>query len=354
MSYQRYEVFLKLAIQVEDIKPLLKQYDIIPEYTEAISRKAIKVRANTGTYVVKRLPTSYNPGFADFLTMINQLRFSSYVPIIKNRYQQYFSQHNRDFYYVMPWLPNETNEELDERHQYLFKEIAKLHSRTEKEIKITGNEAMNHYEVLSKRWEETKLMYETFVDHCEQKLYLSPFELQAVTYYIEVSRAIDFSIKKLKEWSEAMEEKENTRIVLNHGKVSAYHFLYDEKGTGYLTNFEQAKYAAPIDDFLIFMNRLAQTYPTQFSDCVNWFYTYQSGYPYTKEEMLLFISYLAYPQRICRIIRSYVVSKNKQSELERNNQLIKAYWHFKNVEYMVMKVSEIEEKKKAQSESPSE
>jgi hypothetical protein len=33
--------------------------------------------------------------------------------------------------------------------------------------------------------------------------------------------------------------------------------------------------------------------------------------------------------------------------------LVKAYWHFKNTEYFVMKVSEIEEKKKMEAESES-
>jgi spore coat protein YsxE len=343
-----------MAIQVDEFKPLLRHYDIKTEYTEEISRKAIKVYTNSGTYVLKKLTRKCNPSFIDSLTILTQQRYSNYIPILKNRHQQLISQNNGEYFYMMPWLPNETEHELDARHQYLFKEVAKMHSRTEKEIKLNGQEAKSHYETLTKRWEETKVFYETFVDQCEQRLYLSPFELQAVTYFIEVSRAIDYSKKQLKEWSEKMEEKEKTRVVLNHGKISAHHFLYDDNGIGHLTNFEQAKYAAPIDDFLLFMNRTAKTYPTQCDDCVNWFYTYQKGYPFTEGEMLLFLSYLAYPDWICSIIKGYVQNNRKQTELERNQQLVKAYWHFKNTEYFVMKVSEIEEKKKMEAESESE
>jgi spore coat protein YsxE len=340
-----------VAIQVDEMKPLLRQFDIQPEYTEEMTRKTMKVYTNSGTYVLKKLTNKVNPSFIDTLSILNQQKYSNYVPIVKNSQQQLISHHNGEYYYMMPWLANETDDELDARHQYLFKEIAKMHSRTEKEIKLNGQEAKIHYEALEKRWDEAKVFYETFVDQCEQRLYLSPFELQAVTYYIEVSRAIDFSRRSLKEWSEKMEEKEKTRIVLNHGKISAHHFLYDGNGTGHLTNFEQAKYAAPIDDFLRFMNRTAKTYPTQCDDCVNWFYTYQRSYPFTDAEMLLFLSYLAYPDKICRVIKSYVQGDKNQFELERNKQLVKAYWHFKNIEYFVMKVYEIEEKKKMQAES---
>jgi spore coat protein YsxE len=348
-------VSFTLAIKIDEIKPLLNDYEIEPEYTEEISRKAIKVYTDSGAYVLKKLSKKFNPAFADSLTNLEEQRFSSYVPIVKNRHQQFVSQYNGEFFYLMPWLPNETDEELDARHQYLFKEVANIHSRTKKEIKLNGQEATGHFETLMKRWEESKAVYEAFVEQCEQRLYLSPFELQAATYFIEVSRAIDFSIKKLEEWSEKMKEKEQTRVVLNHGKISAHHFLYDENGTGYLTNFEQARYAAPIDDILLFMNRTAQTYPTQCADCVNWFYTYQKGFPFTEEEMLLFLSYLAYPERICRNIKRYAQStKPPQSELESNKQLLKSYWHFKNMEYIVMKVVEIEEKKKLKEESPGE
>lgn len=340
-----------LAIQVDKIKPLFRHYEIQPEYTEEISRKAIKVYADSGTYVLKRLTKNSNPSFADSLMILNQQKYSSYVPIVKNRHQQFISHNNGEYFYIMPWLPNEPDDELDARHQYLFKEVAKMHSRTEKEIKLNGQEAASHYEALTERWDETKQVYEAFVDQCEQRLYLSPFELQAVTYFIEVSRAIEFSKKKLKEWSEEMEEKKKTRIVLNHGKISAHHFLYDENGTGFLTNFEQAKYAAPIDDFLLFMNRTAKTYPTQCDDCVNWFNSYQKSFPFTEGEMLLFLSYLAYPDRICRIIKSYIKGDKKQTEFDRNKQLVKAYWHFKNIEYFVAKVSEMEEKKKMEAQS---
>lgn len=99
--------------------------------------------------------------------------------------------------------------------------------------------------------------------------------MQAVTYYTEVSRAIEFSRKKLDEWYEIMTDQKSSRVVLTHGKVSARHFLYDDDGNGYLSNFEKSSYSSPIDDFLLFLNRTAKTYPIQSDDVVNWFYSYQ-------------------------------------------------------------------------------
>ncbi|WP_226667170.1 spore coat protein YsxE [Metabacillus litoralis] len=342
-----------MPIQVEGIAPLLKQYDLNLEYSKEISKRAVKVYTDNGSYVLKKLSKNINPYFLESFSILDQQKYSKYVPLVKNRSNQSISQMNGDYYYLMPWLTNETEEERDARHQYLFKEVAELHRRTEKEIKLSNEAAAGHFESFEKHLDETKLYYESFVEECEQKLYLSPFELQAVTYFIEVSRAIDFSKKKLTEWYEKMQEKDSSRMVLTHGKISARHFLYDGEGNGYLTNFENSKYAAPIDDFLFFINRTAKTYPIPSDDCVNWFYTYQKSYPYTDEEMLLFLSYLSYPERICRLIKSYS-PKSKSTELEHNKQLVRSYWQFKNIEYFVMKVSEIEEKRKLEAEQTQE
>ncbi|MGQ4665716.1 spore coat protein YsxE [Metabacillus halosaccharovorans] len=340
-------------LSLSEIRPLLHDYNLSPEYTEDLSKKAIKIYTDTGPFVLKKLSKGFNPYFVDSLRILKDNKYSHHVPLVSNNQQQLLSYYKGDYYYLMPWLSNEQEEERDARHQYLFKEVATLHKKTEKKLDISTKDVSNHYEETVKRWDQAKEMYEAFVEQCEQKIYLSPFELQAVTYYTEVSRAIDFSKKKLEEWSNLMEEEKATRVVLIHGKISAHHFLYDDNGNGYITNFERSKYASPIDDFLLFMNRTATTYPIQSDDCVNWFYTYQKGYPYTAEEMSLFLSYLAYPDRICHLIKTYNKEKKKRSELDRNKQLVKAYWQFKNVEYFVMKVSEIEEKKKMEAEEQS-
>ncbi|WP_273128832.1 spore coat protein YsxE [Bacillus weihaiensis] len=341
--------FLHLTIQMEEIEPLLRQYDLTLEYGEEVNSKVMKIYTNKGPYVVKLLPNSIDQQFLHSYSSLRQSNFTQFVPIVLNRNQQLTSHYNGQNYYISPWLPNEPEDEREKRHQYLFQEMARLHKQTEQNVTLLGHEVSNHYETYVKELEENKAFYEAFVEKCEQKLYLSPFELQAVTYYIEVSRAIDFSIKKIEEWYEKMGEKETSRISLTHRKISAHHFLYDHNEKGHFINFEQARYASPIDDFLLFITRIARTTPVQSDDCVNWFYTYQKEYPYTDEEMLLFLSYLAYPHRICSLIKQS--HTYPYTELEKNRKLVKAYWQFKNIEYVVMKLSEIEERKKREAEA---
>lgn len=336
---------------MDEIKQVLDQYDIKPSYIESINDYVNKVYTSTDSFVLKKIKNNRHPQFVEVLKNLQQSDYKNYVPIVENQYRQPITIHENELYYLIPWLQNETSDERDKRHLHLFKEAAGLHQRTEKEVKLTKNESSSHYETLVNRWDKEQALYTNYVEKCEKQIYLAPFELQAVTYFIEVSRAIDFAKERLSDWGEEMKEKESTRVVVNHGRLSAHHFLYDEEENGFFINFEEARIGSPIEDMLLFLKRTCKTYPMRCDDCVNWFYEYQKYYPFKKEEMYLFLSYLSYPNSILRLIKINVENKQNMSELARNEKLLKAYWQFKNIEYFVMRVSEIEEKKRQEKEA---
>lgn len=67
-----------------------------------------------------------------------------------------------------------------------------------------------------------------------------------------------------------------------------------------------------------------------------------------EEEMMLFVSYLAYPTQLLQTLETYHEKKyDQQTEYQYIRQLQKNYWQLKNIEYMVMKIEEIESQKKA-------
>ena len=64
----------------------------------------------------------------------------------------------------------------------------------------------------------------------------------------EIAGGQRFSLQKLKEWHEVSKEETKARSVIIHGKISTEHFLYNENGVGFFTNFEKAGMASPIHD----------------------------------------------------------------------------------------------------------
>ncbi|MFY4774705.1 spore coat protein YsxE [Metabacillus sp. RGM 3146] len=331
---------------MEEVSNILSQYQMEPEFAEQITQNLLKVYTKHGVFGLKKMKENRNYYFPELLGELQQKGFSDLVPVYQNQAGSYLTPVNQQYYYLMPWFQDEQEEERDSKHDYFFKEIALLHGRTLKEVSFTAKDSELHHERLTKKWNKDIYDYERFVEKCEKQWYLSPFELQAVTYYMEVSRASEFAREKLNEWKEEMAEKENGRMVLNHGRLSIRHFIYDRDGKPYLTNFEKAHYSNPIDDMLQFFARTFKTYPIRCDECVDWFYSYQRQFPYSKEETSLFLSYLAYPEPILQSIRSYAEKQERRSELDYNRGLMQAYWTFKNVEYFVMRVTEIENQKK--------
>ncbi|AZB43825.1 spore coat protein YsxE [Bacillus sp. FJAT-42376] len=336
---------------MEDFQAILDQYQVKLEFAEQHSPRLVKVYSPQGTFALKSLRSSRSGQFADRVRSVYESGYTSLVPIYRNMNNQLVTAGSQGMYYLMPWLPDSQSDERSARHDYLFKEAAKLHRQTVNEVKLKGGEAEASFEAIKKSWEDQKNAYETYVEKCEKQWYLSPFELQAVTYFTETARATDFAIEKLEEWNEAMKEKETARTSFIHGSLSVQHVVYDSSEKSYLINFEKAHRAPPMNDLLQFYYKTFNTYPIRCEECVDWFYTYQKDFPFTKEEMPLFISYLAYPEALYRAVLSRENQRNRPSQLQENKELIKAYWYFKNNEYFVMRLVDIENKKKAEAQT---
>ncbi|MBD1381190.1 spore coat protein YsxE [Metabacillus arenae] len=336
----------------EKIRAIVSHYGLDIEYVEVISKKVYKVYTAQGSFALKELSSARNQRFFETYENLYKSNYQSFVPIFSTKEQHPIVTDGEKQYYLMPWYLPFQDEERDERHKYLFKEAAELHKKTIKEIPLNKEETRIYYEKTKQLWNENKMNYEKFVDKSEKKWYVSPFELQALTYYIEASRATDFALEKLDEWFEAVKDLEETRIVYIHGRLSAHHFLYDDEGTGHFINFEQAAYAPPINDLLLFYFRTLNSYPVTCNECVDWFYTYSANFPLKEEEKNLFLSYLAYPNSIYKVVQSYQKkNRSKKSQLEETKEITKAYWQFKNIEHLVMTISDIEARKKAEQEA---
>ncbi|MGG3573795.1 spore coat protein YsxE [Bacillus gobiensis] len=336
---------------MDEIRSILNEYGLQLEYAESVSDKVYKVYTNHGAFALKQLSANRNSRFTDQMIQLEKLGYRSFVPVYRTHSGQFLAGQD-SFYYLMPWLHNDKKEERDQKHVHLFKETALMHKRTMKEIKINRTDVEKHYEDTKKKWEEQKLVYEKFVDRAEREWYLSPFELQAVTYFSETIQATDFASERLEKWYEAIKEKETTRLALTHGQISVHHFLYNDVGNGYFTNFEKAEFAPPINDLLLFYTRTFKTYPKTCSECADWYYTYHRNSPLLDEEVNLLLSYMAYPHYLFKVINRYQSEQNQNEKME-CTELIKSYWQMKNTEPFVTQIHENEENRKRQEESSS-
>lgn len=331
--------------RLEAVVPILKHYHVEPHFVEDYG-SIQKIYSNKGTFALKKIDPTIGTDFIRHVHFLYQKGFNRIVPIYPTMDGRHAVLHDHYLYYLMPWMADDHKENRQQKSHQLFRELARLHTLSAKEITVSKEERIEHYEKTIQQLDKHQEFLDGFIDVCERKTYMSPFELLFCLYYSEISQALRFSKAKFEEWYEGTKENEKARMVVIHGKLSSEHFLYDERGYGFFINFENAAYGSPIHDLLPYISRTLNTNPKRSDDSIDLIYHYFKYFPFKEDEKLLFYSYLAYPIPMLQTVEKYYRKPRPKNELKYVRQLQKRYWHLKNTEYAVMRMTEIEKQQR--------
>lgn len=333
---------------IRELYPVLKSFEIKPIFIEKYG-SVYRVYGDKGTFALKKISPHEGMDFIRHIQWLFQKGYYRMVPIYPTSDGRYAVLYENHLYYLMPWLSNEVKENRFEQHQQMFRELARMHTLSLHETPISEEEKTAHFEKLNHEWEMKMQFLEGFIEQCEGKIYMSPFELLYTQYFIEVIRALKFAKDQFQQWYDISKEQKKARMVLVHGKISTEHYIYDDRGYGYFLNFEKSRYGNPLHDLLPFLERTLKGYPKQCNECVDWLYTYFQYFPLREDEMHLMLSYFAHPGKFIKIVENYY-RKRGINELKYVQKLQRQYWLIKNKEYVVMRIMEIEREKKRKAE----
>lgn len=325
------------------VRDVLKEYRINPDYIEKRG-KVFKIASRGNTYGLKAIGVQEGYNLVRYIQFLYMKGYYRFVPVFPTSQGRYYVLRDKQLFYLMPWLPNDEFVDDQDKIRKMFRELARLHNVSAKEIDVNQEAATAHYENSRIKWEGELELLDQYMESCEQKWYMSPFESEFVQYYHEIRKAYEYALSTIEKWHKKMEDVEKVRTVLVHGNLSTNHFIFDEKGYGYFISMEKSQISSPFRDLLPFMVSSLKNYPRQSSDRVDWIFTYLKHYPLRTEEKMLLRSYLAHPGNFVRIIKQYHETRRANHERQMTKKLQKNYWLFKNIEFVVMKMEEIERK----------
>jgi spore coat protein YsxE len=331
--------------RLDALSPILDHYQVKPHFVEDYG-SIQKIYSNKGTFALKKIAPTAGTDFIRHVHYLYQKGYNRIVPIYPTMDGRYAVLYDNYLYYLMPWMANDSRGNRQANHQ-LFRELARLHTLSAKEIAVSKEEREEHYEKTIQQLEKHQEFIDGFIDVCEKRTYMSPFELLYCLYFNEINLALKFSKTKFEEWYEKTKDKDKARMVVVHGKLAPDHFLFDERGYGYFINFENASYGSPIHDLLPYVARSLNTGPKRNDDVIDWIYHYNKYFPLKDDEKLLLHSYLACPTQVIQIVEKYYRKKRPRNEFKLVRQLQQRYFHLKNIEYVVSKMTEIENQRKA-------
>src|SRR3954452_9914019 len=125
--------------RLESVAPILKNYFIEPYFVEDYGIVQ-KVYSNKGTFALKKIPPTTGTDFIRHVHLLYQKGFNRIVPIYPTLDGRYGVLHEKALYYLMPWMSNEIKEDRQHKHQQLFRELARLHTLSAKDITVKKEE----------------------------------------------------------------------------------------------------------------------------------------------------------------------------------------------------------------------
>lgn len=320
-----------------EIVRILKEYLVRPKEIEKRG-KVYKIDNGNERFALKKTNITGFQRMFQNLQFLYRRGFYRYVPILPAKNGNYAVYANGDLYYLMPWFADQRTEE---KMNGMFRELGRLHTISAKDWKIGKETVDNHYGRAREKWEAEAAFLERFLEQCENKWYMSPFEWTFVQYFHEFRKAYDYALRQLERWRNEMVQVGKIRSVLTHGKFSGDHFLFNSRGYGYFISMEKSRHASPLYDLLPFLLTSLGSYPKPCDDCLTWLTVYMKFFPLREGEKLLMKSYLAQPGYILHTLGTYR-SKEIKREYSFTKQMQKHYWLLKNTEYVVMKLEEME------------
>lgn len=335
--------------RLKEFAEILQPYALKPYFVEDYG-KLKKVYSDKGTFALKSIDAREGIDFIRNVHDLYQRGFNRIVPIYPAMDGRYGILDGQKLYYLMPWLPNDIKEGLDNRNLQMVRELARLHTLSSREVKVGKEVRQDHFDKMLAQYDKNQEFLDGFVEQCEKKVYMSPVELQFCLYYNEISQALRFSKEKLEAWKEESKDMEKARMVITHGKLSPEHFIYNDTGQGFFINFEESGFGSPTHDLLPFMSRMLETPPKRSEEAVEWVTHYFKYFPLKPDEKLLFYSYLSHPLQITKVAEAYFYRRGAKNEFRFSRKLLKEYWHLKNTEYVVMRLAEIDRMQQAAKE----
>lgn len=244
--------------------------------------------------------------------MIKKITLKNSVKIINNEYVvKHKSSHLLEtFNYLLSrsfdYFPDVISEREDEMlYKYiedipepseqkiidLMNLLSLLHSKTTiyKEIDIDNYKLI--YENISTQINDCYNYYNNLIDEIDTIVYMSPVDYIIARNISLIFSSLEYAKEGIERWYQLIKDKRQVRVVTIHNNATLDHYLKNDKS--YLISWDKATVDMPIYDLI----NVYKKHYLEF-DFVTIFKVYFNKYPFLEEEMLLFLSILAIPDKI--------------------------------------------------------
>ena len=262
---------------------ILSTYGITDFHEERMTDRVSKIQSHTGNYALKRShinEKTIGRWKAVYQWVIEQ-KVDAFLPILPNLHQQLLVLDGNDYYYVTPWIHNES---ID-IHQAFFHAIGKLHGSTIQGQEFTLDEIQRERiaQTLHDEHENYHNHIHTYMDHMERKRFMSPLELQVVMNYRYLMDLFEVYEYWQTMYVEALEEEMNWSSCLVHGNLTPEHLIITDYYQ-YFLNWEYTFIGTPTDDLFTLFRHMFTKHDCSMERITEGFHIYENYVNLSKVE----------------------------------------------------------------------
>ncbi|WP_070120834.1 hypothetical protein [Bacillus marinisedimentorum] len=280
----------------EKYRRILAAYRLTPQKVTGRGRIK-KVETDGGTFALKktRLRKEDAGRFAHMLQTIYKKGYRRLLAPSPTISGQPGVEVNGVYYTLTPWI--DTNEAADRNIKKYPVEIARLHRMTVKEQELSAVQLDAFSSTVRNIRQKQRYAFETFMETCEQRVYMSPGEYLFTSSFFQVMVLLEDSERWLAGWREEAGDKKARICAVLHNACED-HFLTDREGGSLLINLEQAGYDSPVFDLLFYTEKHAIEGSADPGTFVESLEPYFEAFSWRMEEKYLFAALLVSHQEL--------------------------------------------------------
>lgn len=274
---------------MEKLTEVLQQYAVYPQAIVHVTDRLYKVKADGKQYALKRsrLKDKQLDIWQTVYHLASKKGLPEILPVYLTVNKQLYVENGGEIYYLSPWIEGTIFRFEQKTIESLYKILGKLHLRTKKKYKLNKSSVEKEFSSYKSncKAEEKKLLIG--IEAIENRHFPSPFELQVLTHYRDLSHALKQSQYLAEQIISYTNDAEEWTASLTHGGLRESH-IFEQ----YIINWEQAAYRHPYQDlYEFFTSECAKGY-RRTDRFIEGFPTYLEENPFTDLELSMLKLYL--------------------------------------------------------------
>lgn len=191
-----------------------------------VSKKVYKLKTKDGFYGLKFVS---NQKMEVSIEHIRTLHLQCFVDVYENKERKLLTKCGDTYFYIMPWLENDSAVVKEMKLKYYFETLAYIHSNSFFNYNVSHDFFDHQIHDIASIIEERRYYYHQIMSNYEVMEYRSPSGWIYVLNYYRMEESLNQANEYLNRYQEFVKNKDTIRLALIYNNFNYQHILMKQR-----------------------------------------------------------------------------------------------------------------------------